>query len=143
MAKYRHRIFEMFEFRAEAIRALTPRAARPVTDAADPESWTFKCLAVSLLDNVTLVGFKAHDLGEESETDLRADILQLVAQLVNDSKVLIDFAGVTSFSPGCIDTLALLDRQLRNKGSRMALCCVRETVRETFFAKPNGREKRG
>ena len=135
MAKYRHRIFEMFEFRAEAVRALTPKSARPVTEAADPDSWTFKCLAVSLLDNVTLVGFKAHDLGKESENDLRADILQLVAQLVNDSKVLIDFAGVTSFSPGSIEMLALLDRQLRNKGSRIALCGLAPAVRDSFFGK--------
>ena len=34
MAKYRHRIFEMYEFRDEAVRALTPKLARPVTEAA-------------------------------------------------------------------------------------------------------------
>ena len=42
MAKYRHRIFEMYEFRDEATRALTPKSARPATEATAPESWTFK-----------------------------------------------------------------------------------------------------
>ena len=41
MANYRHRIFEMYEFRNEAIRALTPKSAHPVTEATTLESWTY------------------------------------------------------------------------------------------------------
>ena len=42
MAKYRHRIFEMYEFRDEAILALTPRSAPAETADAAVESWTFQ-----------------------------------------------------------------------------------------------------
>ncbi len=53
MAKYHHRIFEMYEFRDEALRALTPRTNRAVSDAAVSESWTFTHLAVSNSASVT------------------------------------------------------------------------------------------
>ena len=67
MAKYNHRIFEMYEFRDEALRALTPRTNRAVSDAAVSESWTFTHLAVSNAASVTHVEFKgAQSFGKEN-----------------------------------------------------------------------------
>jgi len=135
MAKYRHQIFEMYEFRDEAISALTPKVARPVTEATDPESWAFKHLAVSRLSCVTLVEFQpVQAFGEETVSDLRKDFTQLADRLARDSKVLLDFAGVVSFIAASIDTLVLFKQTLQTKGSRMALCCLNPATRETFFA---------
>ena len=136
MAKYRHRIFEMYEFRDEAVRALTPKLARPVTEAAAPESWTFQHLAVSRPASVTLVQFKgASTFGQETMSDLREDLTQLADELVRDSKVLFDFAGVVSFSSASIDALAEFDQKVKFKGSRIAPCCLDPAARKSFFNK--------
>jgi anti-anti-sigma regulatory factor len=135
MAKYRHHIFEMYEFRDEAIRALTPKTAHHVTEATAPESWTFKHLAVSRSASVTHVEFKrAQAFDEETVSDLRADFAQLADSLVRDSKVLLDFAGVELFCAASIDELVLFNQKLRTKGSRIALCCLDPVARDTFFA---------
>ncbi len=135
MAKYHHRIFEMYEFRDEALQALTPRTNRDVSDAAVSESWTFTHLAVSNSASVTHVEFKgAQSFGEETLHDLREDFSELATRLVKDSKVLLDFAGVNSFSSNSIDVLALFNRQLRVKGSRIAVCCLAPAARASFFA---------
>ena len=134
MAKYRHRIFEMYEFRDEATRALTPKSARPVTEATDSESWTFKHSAVSHSARVAHVQFKmAQTFGKETVNDLRVDFSQLADRLVRDSKVLLDFAGVKSFYAASIDTLVLFNQKLRYKGSRIVLCCLEPAARESFF----------
>ncbi len=134
MAKYRHRIFEMYEFRDEAIEALTPKSARPVAEANAPESWTFKHLAVSCPEGVTHVEFRgAENFGVDTLNDLRQDLEQLADKSVRDSKVLFDFTGVTSFSAPSIDALAQFNRKLQTKGSRIALCCLAPTVHATFF----------
>ncbi len=143
MAKYRHRIFEMYEFRDEATRALTAKSARPVTESTAQESWTFKHLAVSHSARVAHVRFKsALAFGEETKNDLRADFAQLADRLVRDSKVLLDFVGVKSFCAAAIHELVLFNQKLRTKGSRLALCRLDPTVHQSFFRKNNGHEKR-
>jgi anti-anti-sigma regulatory factor len=143
MAKYRHRIFEMYEFRDEATRALTPKSARPDTEATAPESWTFKHLAVSRSASVTHVRFKrAQTFGEETVGDLREDLSQLADRLVRDSRVLFNFAGVMSFGSASIEALALFNRTLQIKGSQIALCCLDLAVHQSFFRRSNGHEKR-
>lgn len=135
MAKFHHRIFEMYEFRDEAIQALTPRTYRVVSDAAVSESWTFTHLAVSNAASVTHVEFKgAQSFGQETLHDLREDFSELAGRLDKDSKVLLDFAGVKSFSSDSIDVLVLFNRQLRTKGSRIVVCCLDPAVRASFFA---------
>ena len=135
MAKYRHRIFEMYEFRDEAIRALTPKTVCPVTEPTAPESWALKHLAVSRSASVTHVEFKkAQTFGKETVSDLRNDFAQLADRLARDSKVLLDFAGVKSICAASIEQLVLFNQKLRIKGSRIALCCLDPTVRECFFA---------
>ena len=135
MAKYRHRIFEMYEFRDEAIRALTPKTAHLATEGAGSEPWTFTHLAVSRSASVTHVEFKtAQTIAEETLSDFREDFAQLADRLDRDSKVLLDFAGVKLFCAACIDEIILLNQNLRTKGSRIALCCLDPTARESFFA---------
>ncbi len=58
MPKYRHRIFEMYDFRDEAILALAPKSDHSATEATPPETWTFEHLAVSRSERVTHVKFK-------------------------------------------------------------------------------------
>ena len=133
MAKYRHRIFEMYEFRDEATRALTPKSARSVMEAVAAD-WTFVHLAVSRSETVTHVHFNgAQAFEEETAQDLRADFSQLANGLVRDSKVLLDFVGVNSFCAAAIDELILFNQKLRTKGSRLALCCLDPTVHQSFF----------
>lgn len=135
MAKYRHRIFEMYEFRDEAIRALAPKSDQPATETITPESWTFVNLSVSRSAGVTHVQFKnAQTFEEESASDLRDDFAQLADRLGKDSRVLLDFAGVTSFSAASLNALVLFNQKLQTKGSRMALCCLEPAAREAIFA---------
>ena len=135
MAKYRHRIFEMYEFRDEAVLAITPKSENTVTEATTPESWTFAHLAVSRSASVTLVQFKeTRTFEEETVSELRDDFAQLADSLGRDSKVLLDFTGVELFSSDAIDALVLFNQKLQTKGSRLALCCLGPATRESFFA---------
>ena len=134
MAKYRHRIFEMYDSRDEAIHALARKSDRLVTAATAPETWSFKHLAVSRSARVTHVEFKkVQTLGEETVSDLRKDFAQLADRLARDSRVLLDFAGVMSFSAASLDSLVLFNQKLRIKGSRMVLCSLDPTARECFL----------
>lgn len=135
MAKYRHRIFEMYEFRDEAVRALTPKAEKAATEATAPETWTFRHLAVSRSAGVTHIEFKQpKSLGEESVSGLGEDFAQLAEMLDRDNKVLVDFTGMASLGPSFIDALVLFHKKLQTKGSRIALCCLDPAARESFFA---------
>ena len=141
MAKYRHGIFEMYEFRDETIRALTPKVEKPATEATAPESWTFEHMAVSRTGSVTHVRFKeAQTAAEETMIHFGSDFAQLADRLGRDSKVLFDFAGVKTFSSASIDALVLLRQMLQIKGSRIALCCLEPSVHESFFRRSNGHE---
>ena len=135
MAKLPHRIFEIYESREEAIQVLTPKSERTATDATAPESWEFRHLAVSRSAGVTHVEFKeAQDFGDETVAELRDDFAQLADQLGRDNKVLLDFTGVVLFGSAFINAMALFNKKLRVKGSRIALCCLAPGVRESFFA---------
>jgi len=137
MAKYRHRIFEMYEFRDEATHALTPKSENTVTEGTAPESWTFRHLAVSRSAVVTHVKFKEETtFGDETVQTLREDLAKLAEMLDKDSKVLFDFAGVVLFGPASFNALVLFNKRLKNKGSRIALCSLAPTVRESFLAAP-------
>jgi MFS superfamily sulfate permease-like transporter len=134
MAKYRHRVFEMYELRDEAIRALTPKSATTATEATAPESWTFVHLAVSRAKGVIDVQFKEPRTFEDgTASDLREDLMRLADLLGRDSKVLLDFSGVVSFNAASISALIQFNRNLQTKGSRIALCCLEPTTREAFF----------
>lgn len=134
MAKQPHRIFEIYESREEAIRALLPKAKKAVPEATAPESWGFRHLTVSRTAGVTHVQFKAMpDLDDETLSGLREDFAQLAEKLRQDSKVVLDFTGVVSFGAALIDALILFHKLLRIKGSRIGLCCLAPTVRESFF----------
>ena len=135
MAKYRHRIFEMYDFRDEATRALTPKSENTGTEGTAPESWTFRHLAVSRSGAVTHVTFKeATTFGDEIASELREDLVKLADMLVRDSKVLFDFVGVVLFGSASFNALVLFNKRLKIKGSRIALCCLVPTVRESFLA---------
>lgn len=134
MAKYRHRLFEMFDFRKEAVAELTRRPENPASEAMTPEDWGFALLSVSRSDGAMLVEFKQADsFSDEDISDFRQDLDQLAQRLSRDSKLLFDFTGVQSFGPASIDALALLHQKLQTKGSRMALCRLAPEVRESFF----------
>jgi hypothetical protein len=135
MAKYRHRIFEMYEFRDEAEGALTTKSENLAPSATAPESWTLRHLAVSPSAGVTHVTFKeATNFADETIDDLREDFVQLADRLVKDSKVLLDFTGVVFFSPASIRALTQFHEKLRTKGSRLVLCCLDAAARDCFFA---------
>jgi anti-anti-sigma regulatory factor len=135
MAKYRHRIFEMYDFREEAILALTPKSVNTLTDGTALESLTLRQLSVARSAVVTHVTFKeATTFDDQSVNELREDLAKLAEMLVRDSKVLFDFAGVVSFGSASFDALVLFNKMLKIKGSRIALCCLAPTVRESFFA---------
>ena len=135
MAKYRHRIFEMYEFRDEAIRALTPKTTCLAKEPATNETWTLPHFVVSRSAGVTHVEFKkAKTPVKDTGNNLRKDLSKLADSLVIDSKVLLDFDGIKSFCADSIAELVLFNQKLRTKGSRVALCCLEPAVRESFFA---------
>ena len=124
----------MYDFRDEAVRALTPKTASPVTDAIDSESWDFKLLAASRSASVTHVGFKkAQAFRDYAVSDLRKDFAQLTDKLAINSKVLLDFTGLNTFSTASIDMLISFKKNLRHKGSRIVLCCLNSAVHDSFF----------
>jgi hypothetical protein len=134
MAKVRHRTFEMYDFRAEAVAGLIPKSARLETTNLDPELWTFRTLDVALCENVISVQFEPAEYDEEAhECDLQADLINLADKLTNNSKVLMDFSGVESIGAKSIAAIEVLEGRLKHKGSRIVLCCLGPVAREAFF----------
>ncbi|MCL4201022.1 MAG: hypothetical protein KJ000_00905 [Pirellulaceae bacterium] len=134
MPKIPHRTFEIYESADEATRAMTPKSGRPPTASAALATAIFEHLIVSSAE-VTHVRFKEAEFSEEAAAGgLRKDFAQLTDRLGIDSKVLVDFTGVESFGASFIDALVLLSKQLRTRGSRIALCCLGPTVKPSFFA---------
>jgi anti-anti-sigma factor len=135
VAKYRHRVFEMYEYRVEAMRALSPK----YEEIGEEESGTtlqsdFKHLIVTCSTVVTHVQFSGEmEFTDESEQELQEDFSKLVDTLGIASKVLLDFTDVKSFSPACINVLVVLERKLRNRGSRIVLCSLSPETRAAFF----------
>lgn len=136
MAKQRHRIFEIYEHRDEAIQALTPKSVKTNgVKASDPLPANFNHLTVSRSSVVTHVQFKGTmEFPEETERELRDDFSRLAGLLDIDSKVLLDFMDVKSFAPACVDALVDFVRTLRNRGSRAVLCSLAPHVRASFYA---------
>jgi anti-anti-sigma regulatory factor len=115
--------------------ALTPRKEKSGTEATVPETWKFKHLSLYRPAGVTHVQFKrAGSLTAEALDELVEDFGQLAERMGRDSKVLLDFTGVTLANAALIDALVVFHKRLRNKGSRFALCCLEDSVREFFFA---------
>ena len=120
---------------------MTPKNASSLEDDS-LASLTFNKLTVSLLEYVVRVEFHSKSFGRKTLSELRQDFLQLSEALALNSKVLFDFAGVESFCDASINALELFNRDLRTKGSRIALCRLAPGVKQSFFAWSNGHEKR-
>ena len=135
LAKYRHRIFEMYECRDEAIRALIPNSAEMDEERlTEPPSSDFCHLTVARTSILTHVQFnRSVETVGDAVDDLRDDLARLAGMLDISSKVLLDFSGVESFSSACINELAAFDRKLRHRGSRMVLCSLAPETRACFF----------
>lgn len=136
MAKYRHRTFEMYESRDEAVAALTPKVRRDKADSADPGLWAFQHFAASRADGVTLISFKASMNQELETTSSIGDELTLMSRsLANDSRVVIDFGGLPTLAPEAIESLEQFKKTLQSKGSQLALCNLEPDVHAAFFPK--------
>lgn len=140
MAKIRHRVFEIYESFEEASREIAPKSEKTPTESSAPESWSFKHLNVSRSAGVTCVRFREASNLSEAIAELRSDFAELAGKLGMDSKVLVDFSGVETFSAASIDALVEFSRKLRTKGSRIALCCLVPSARESFFL-PDDRDR--
>lgn len=141
MAKYRHRIFEMYDFLDEAISALAPRSTEQQANSPDPQLWSLRQLNALLVAGVTHAKFK--DAGDDQDNfvkDLSKDFSQLVDLLPNNSRVLLDFEGRDQFCPDAIEALAFFKRKLQAKGSQLALCNLGPGVRGSFFPRSIGTE---
>ena len=152
MAKYRHRIFEMYEFRAEAIRALLPTSGEQLPGNDHPTPSTFRNFTISHPEGVTHIQFKKTPVAAEESQDaaeekpvvaedklsgLREDFTQLTGQLKRNCKVLLDFLSVESFETGAIDEIVRFKKDLQTKGSRIVLCSLNPDVRASFFVTPS------
>ena len=139
MAKIRHRTFEIFDFLQEATDALSSKSPGVTTDTSDPKSWRFRQLiAERRPSGVIHITFKQCGIsGANSANDLYADLMQLTGLLVNDSRVLLDFEFVQEFGTDSIIKLTDFNSRIQYKGSRVVLCNLEPTVRESFF--PRGR----
>jgi hypothetical protein len=134
MAKIRHRTFEMFEFLQEATDALASKSARLTTDASDPESWKFRQLiAARRPSGIVHITFKQRAPVADSVNDVGLDLADLAGLLVNGSRVLLDFEGVLEFGTDSIIELTEFNSKLHTKGSRVVLCNLEPTVRDSFF----------
>lgn len=134
MAKYRHRTFEMFEYHEEAAAALTVkgRDSARVPGQADGES--FDHLSVTTLENIVHVRFSSPDSNDSDESrQLRHDLARLAKCLQNDSRVILDFAGVATFSSASVAALETFYQRLKNKGSRLVLCNLEDDAKMSFY----------
>lgn len=78
--------------------------------------------------------FKRKDrLDSQLSVEFRSDFSHLVDSVVDDSRVLLDLAGLRGFSTECIDELQRFNARLKSKGSRMVLCNLEPSVRASFF----------
>lgn len=125
----------MYDHREEAIGALTPKSAEmDAATSSDPLPSSLNHLTVSRSSFVTHVKFQGTmEFPREAAAELRDDLSQLADVLKIDSRVLLDFADVKSFSPACIDALVVFNRRLKNRGSRTVLCSLAPNVRASFY----------
>lgn len=124
----------MYDLCDEAVLALTPKSEQAATESTPPASAEFRHLAVSRSAGVTHVRFKGkREFSEEASDDLRSDFALLAERLDRDSKILLDFTGVSLFASGHAEAIALRNQRLRMKGSRIVLCCLAPAVRDSFF----------
>lgn len=134
MAKIPHRIFEIYETHDEATCALTPKSGKVGMESGEADARSFEHLSVVRSAGLIHVGFmEAQDFGEDTVAGLRKDFAQLADTLGINNKVLVDFTGVELFNEAFIDALVVFSKQLRTKGSRIALCCLAPTARAFFF----------
>lgn len=135
IAKIRHRNFEIFDFVQEASDALASKSARVNTYTLDPDLWRFRQLDVAIRPSgVAHVTFKQPSLSDaDSVDDIGTDLADLAGLLVNGSRVLMDFEGVLEFGTDSIIKLTDFNSKLQTKGSRVVLCNLESTVRDSFF----------
>jgi len=125
----------MYEGRDEAICALTPDSEKSEQAApADLLSSPFRQMTVLHSASLTHVRLNGETRpADDRVDDLRDDLSTLADMLDISSKVLLDFGDVESFSSACINELALFDRRLRHRGSRIVLCALTPATRACFF----------
>ena len=70
----------------------------------------------------------AADFDAGTVAGLRDDFAQLASKLAIDTRVVVDFTDVVLFDAAFIDALLVFSRQLRTKGSRLALCGLAPTA---------------
>lgn len=134
----------MFENRDEAIQHLTPNSAHSVPDASVLDASTYKTLLVAQLGCILHLSFVGSITDQTGELeDLSREFDHLASNVERGSRILLDFAGVESFDPSAIDTLVLLNKRLRNKGSRIVLCSVSRNAKKSFFATAPSRRNKG
>jgi MFS superfamily sulfate permease-like transporter len=134
MAKYRHRFFEMYDRREEAVSDLMPKVLPDAGAQMLPESESFQHLVISRAAGVTLVEFKSPaTFADVSLKELGDDFALLAETAERHCKIVLDFSGIESVSPGVIEALMQLHGTLKNRGSRLALCALEPAAREAFF----------
>ena len=135
MAKYRHRFFEMYDFREEAVGDLMPRVIPDAPAEPLPARESFQQLVVSRAAGVTLVEFKSPEtFGEVNVKEVGDELSQLADVTERHCKIVMDFSGIESLPAGFIDALMAFHGKLKIKGSRMAICDLQPAAREAFFA---------
>lgn len=133
MAKYRHRTFEMYDFYDEAADKHNVRSG-DTTPVSELESTEFNHLAVTQADRIVRIAFRNGEVAEDPTTcPYREEFARLASLLRNDSRVIVDFAGVAQFPAISIDTLETFDRRLKSKGSRLILCNLQSEVKAVFY----------
>ncbi|MDV6032579.1 MAG: STAS domain-containing protein [Phycisphaera sp. RhM] len=135
MAKYRHRTFEMFEFHDEAAAALAVKPREPVRPLGNLDGEPMESLNITVLGPILHVRFDPDVLDgeEESESQLRGDLTRLAKWLQNDSRVIVDFDGLSFFSAASIEALETFYQRLKAKGSRLVLCNLDADVKASFY----------
>lgn len=133
IAKTPHRIFEIYADRDEAIQALTPKSGAPV-DYGHLATTSYQQLSAAVRGCVLHVEFADKECSDNTAIDgLRGDFLELSQNMAMNGRVLMDFQGVEAFSPEAIELLVEFNKRMRNKGSRVVLCCIEPEVLENFF----------
>lgn len=123
----------MYDFHDEARDALASKEdALSMQEAFEFQDAIFSCCALVHEAGIAVVRFE-NSSRQSKVPDYRGDFAKLTEALPRNSKVLFDFSGVEDFHSASIEALGNLSHKLRNKGSRIVLCCLQPKVKEAFF----------
>ncbi len=93
---------------------------------------TYRRLVINEVGDVTVVHFRDQKIIEDLRIqELGQELFQLV-ETENRKKLVLNFSSVDFLSSAALGVLIKLDKKVKAKQGRLALCCIRPEIFEVF-----------